>query len=160
MSLTSGQLVTLKNAINAETDTTFVGYRTSGATGAMADWYNLASTTDAWRSDVSAQDMDEASDYSSFDSVVAGKRDAWALFLQYSPRDMAKNKNRKVVTDVWGNATSGSIAESILQASVKKASKGEMVYGGSSATTGTVTAIKRHLVYTFRNEDIVLALAS
>jgi len=160
MTLTNAKLTTLKAAIAAETDTTFVGYRTSGATGAMADWYNLASTTDAWRDNVTAQEIDEASDYSSFDSVVAGKRDAWALFLQYAPRDMAKNKNRKVVTDVWGNATAGSIAESILQASVKKASKGEMVFGGSSATTGTVTAIKRNLVYTFRNEDIVLALAA
>lgn len=160
MPLKNVQLTTLKAAIAAETDTTFVGYRNSGATGAMADWYNLSSTTDAWRDNVTAQEIDEASDYSSFDSVAAGKRDAWSLFLQYSPRDMAKNKNRKVVTDVWGNATAGSIAESILQASVKKASKGEMVFGGSSATTGTVTAIKRNLVYVFRNEDIVLALAS
>lgn len=160
MSLTNAQYQTLKTAIASEVDSTFVGYRTAGATGAMADWYNLPSTTDAWRSDVSAQDMDEASDYSSFDAVAAGKRDAWALFLQYAPRNMAKNKNRKVVTDVWGNATSGSIAESILQASVKKASKGEMVYGGTSATTGTVTATKRNLVYTFQNNDIVLALAS
>lgn len=160
MSLTNAQLTTLKAAINAEADSTFVGYRNSGATGAMADWYNLPSTTDAWRNDVSAQEIDEASDYSAFDSVAAGKRDAWALFLQYSPRDMAKNKNRKVVADVWGNATGGSIAESILQASVKKASKGEMVYGGTSGTTGTVTALKRNLVYTFRNEDIVMALAA
>ena len=40
MALTPQQLPTLKAAIAAETDSTFVSYRDSGATGAMADWYN------------------------------------------------------------------------------------------------------------------------
>lgn len=160
MSLTTAQLQTLKAAIAAETNTTFVAYRTSGATGAMADWYNTKSNTDAWKVSMQAQELDEASDYSSFDSVVAGKRDAWDLFLRYAPRDMNKSKNRKVVTDVWGNATAGSIAEYILQAATEKATRGELVFGSTSATTGTVTAIKRNFVGTLFNQDIVDALGA
>lgn len=48
--LTPAQLQTLKAAIAAETDATFVGYRTQGATGLMAEWFNLASTFVVWRS--------------------------------------------------------------------------------------------------------------
>lgn len=160
MSLTTAQLQTLKAAIAAETNTTFVGYRTSGATGAMADWYNGKSNTDAWKTYMQAQELDEASDYSSFDSIIAGKRDAWDLFLRYAPRDMSRNKNRKVVTDVWGNAVASSIAEAILQASTEKATRGELVFGSTSATTGTVTAIKRNFIGQIYNQDILDALGA
>lgn len=49
MNLTSAQLQTLALAIAAETDPAFVSARTSGATGAMADFYNLLSTNIVWR---------------------------------------------------------------------------------------------------------------
>lgn len=156
--LTTAQLITLKAAILAETNATFVALRQQGATGAMADWLNTASATDAWRIDVAARDLDEASDYSAFDAVAAGKRDAWALFMLYAPRDMSRNKNRKVVTDVWGNAVASSIAESILQASTEKARRAELVFGGASSTTGTVTATKRNWVGLLSNEDVVTAV--
>jgi hypothetical protein len=93
---------------------------------------------------VAAKTLDEGADYSTFDSVAAGKRDAWSLFLQYARRDMSKNKNRKVVIDVWGNAIAASVAESILQASLVLATHAEAYLGGGSASTGTVTAIKRN----------------
>jgi hypothetical protein len=152
--------IVLKAAIAAETNSTFVALRNGGETGQMAAWYNADSTTNAWIESTASKVLDEASDYSSFDSIVAGKRDAWALFLQYAPRDMSKSKNRKVVTDVWGSAIASSIAENILLASTEKASLGELVFGSTSATTGTVTAIKRNWVGDFSNNDIVIALAS
>ncbi len=40
--LTDPQIVTLKAAINAETDPTFVSLREQGAVGAMTDWLNQA----------------------------------------------------------------------------------------------------------------------
>lgn len=158
--MTPTQLTTLKAAILAETNTTFVSYRNAGATGAMADWYNGNSNTDAWKTSVSAIDLDEAADYTSFDSIAAGKRDSWRFFLQYAPRDMSKAKNRKVVTDVWGNAVANSISEGILKSCTEKALKGELVYPTNSATTGTVTAVKRDFVGRILNQDIIDALGS
>jgi hypothetical protein len=156
--LTPAQLTTLKAAILAETNATFVAYRNGGVDSGMSEWYNEASTTDAWRIAVDAQTMDEASDYASFDTIVAGKRDSWGLFLQYAPRDFGRQKTRKVITDVWGNATAGSNAEEILQAGVEKATRGEMVFGGTAATTGTVTATKRNWVGRIETLDISKAL--
>ena len=49
----------LKAAIAAETDSAFVALRDSGQTGAMANWYNQASTTDAWLDYASANVLDE-----------------------------------------------------------------------------------------------------
>jgi hypothetical protein len=148
----------LKAAIAAETDSAFVALRDSGQTGALANWYNEPSTTDAWMVGASAMVLDEGADYAAFDSVVAGKRDAWKLFLTYAPRDMSKNKMRKVVTDVWGNAVAASVAESVLQGCLEKAKKGELVFGTTSATTGTVTGVKRNWVGSLTNDDIIKAL--
>jgi hypothetical protein len=43
--MTPAQLLTLKAAIAAETDPTFVALRNAGATGAMADFYNVSHAT-------------------------------------------------------------------------------------------------------------------
>jgi hypothetical protein len=148
----------LKAAIAAETDSAFVALRDSGQTGAMANWYNEFSTIDAWMPAVSAKILDEGADYSSYDTLAAGKRDSWDIFLRYGPRDMTKNKLRKVVTDVWGNAVAASISETILQGCLEKARKGELVFGVNSASTGTVTGEKRNWVGTLTNDDIIKAL--
>ena len=59
-------LPTLKAAINAETDPTFVGYRTSGSTGLMADWYKGASTFIVWRSTTPTNDIGAAITWANF----------------------------------------------------------------------------------------------
>lgn len=159
MILDATQLSTLKAAILAENNATFVTFRDSGATGAMAAWYNGDSNTDAWRTLVTPLQSDDAPDYSTFDALAAGKRDSWALFLGFT-RDYTRNKVRKWITDVWGNATAASNAETILLAGVEKAKRGEVVFGSTNATTGTVTGIKRNLIGTITNENIVSALAS
>jgi hypothetical protein len=162
MSLSPTQIVTLKAAIAAQTDPTFVGYRTSGATGAMAEWYNGIATPAqlVWRTSVPASDSDEASNWSEFDNITqAGKRDSWGYFFNF-PRDFSRNKVRKWITDVWGSATTGSNAEAILLAGTRNATRGEVVFGGTSATTGTVTALKLAFEGSIRNEDIVAALGS
>lgn len=158
MSLLSAQLIILKAAILAETNPTFVTYRNEGRTEDMRIWLDSDSNTDAWNDNVIAKTLDEAADYTTFDNIAAGKRDTWSIFLAYAPRDMSKNKNRKVVTDVWGSAVTSSISESILQSCIEKASRGELVFGGNDATTGTVTAIKREWVGSISREDIEAAL--
>lgn len=160
MSLTNQQIVALRAAINAEVDPQVVQWRTPATRddGSLRTWLNQPSATLAWGESVPAKSLDEGADYSTFDSIAAGKRDAWGLFLQYAPRDMSKNKNRKVVTDVWGNATAASIAESILQASTLLATRAEAYLGGASASTGTVTAIKRAWVGTVTLDEVAAVL--
>ena len=161
MPLTTAQLVTLKAAILAETNPTFVALRQAGATGQMAEWLNgtLAPNQSAWLSSASAMALDEGASYSLFDSIIAGKRDAWALFLRYAPRNMTRARNRKVVTDVWGNAIATSVAESILLASTRPITRGEGYLGGAAtATTGTVTALNLAWEGAISNDDVVQAV--
>ena len=159
--MTPSQLPILKAAIAAETDAAFVALRTAGATGAMADWYNVAISPaqKAWIKSQPASDSDDAPDYSTFDTIAAGKRESWAFFLAY-PRDFTRNKVRKWVTDIWGNASAGSSAEAILQAATRNAKRGEIVFGGSTKTTGTVAALDLNFVGEISNEDIVAALSA
>lgn len=160
MALTQTQAATLKAAILAETAPSFVEARTRGDDGFLAAFFNAPAspTLLAWRTAATARDLDEGADYSAFDSVQAGKRDAWALFLMYGPRDLTRQKARKVITDVWGNATAGSVAEAILQAGSRAATRGEKALGGNSpATTGTVTALRLTFEGSITSQDIVQA---
>ena len=161
MSLTTAQLVTLKAAILAETNATFVALRQAGATGQMAEWINgtLVPNQAAWLSVASSVALDEGASYSLFDTIIAGKRDAWALFLQYAPRNMTRARNRKVVSDVWGNAIAASVAESILLATTRPITRGEGYLGGSATgTTGTVIALNLAWEGSISNDDVVQAV--
>ena len=57
MPLSDSQIATFKTAILAETDPTLVSLRTAGATGAMTDWYNAASTFIVWKTRLTEQDI-------------------------------------------------------------------------------------------------------
>lgn len=141
MPLTSAQRTTLRTFIAA--DPTAAALSLAGNVPGLRDWLNASAGVTAWRAVCEAKTLDEGADYAAFDSVVAGKRDAWDLFLRYAPRDMGRNKNRKVVTDVWGNATAGSVAESILQAATETATRAQNAIGGTQRTTGAVSALDR-----------------
>ena len=60
MTLTNPQLQTLKAAIAAETDPTFVALRTANDSNGMADWYNGASTFVVWRTNVTRDETGNA----------------------------------------------------------------------------------------------------
>jgi hypothetical protein len=139
--MTPQQLATLKAAIIA--DATAGPLRTAGDTFSLLAWCNGAkAATPAWRVSVPIQDSDEAATYTTYDSLVAGKRDSWAIFLKFN-RNFSKNKVRNWITDVWGNATANSISEAILQAGTENATNAQAALGGTSRTTGTVTALDR-----------------
>lgn len=140
--LTPAQTVALKSAIVAESDPVFAAFRAEGNAGGMAAWFNAPSTPveAAWSSSVSRRDIDDAASYASFDTIAAGKRDAWAIFLDGAPRDMTKAKNRNLVVDVWG---SGAIARSILTACTRAITRAEKLLGGTATqTTDTIVALR------------------
>lgn len=162
MPLNNARLATLKAAIIAETDPVFVALRDAEATAAMASWYNqdAAPAEIAWGVSVDRRTLDEAATYTNFDALAAGKRDLWRIFLDGAPRDMGKAKNRNVITDVWGSATSSSIAEAVLHAATRNISRAEKLLGGTTtATTGTVTAKRLTWEGPLLAGDVVDALA-
>jgi hypothetical protein len=137
--LTSAQMTTIRAAIFASTDQAVIDAR-AGATrhdAFIETWLNGDSAQDAWMTSVDKKALFEAMDVSKFDTVAAGKRDAWRLLLDFAPIDFTRNKSRKAVEDVWG-----ADATAILTAVVRKATRAEQALGGTDATSSTVTAWK------------------
>lgn len=141
MALTAAQLQTLKTAIIA--DPTAGPMRTAGDSASLGIWCNGPSATLAWQSAVAPQVSDEAATYTLFDSIIAGKRDSWGIFLKFN-RDYTKAKIRNWIVDVWGTAIAASISESILIAGTVAATNAQNALGGTLKTTGTVSAITRN----------------
>lgn len=155
--LTPAQLQTLKTAILAETDPSVVQWRAPATRDdrSLADWYNAASTTAAWGTAVAVESVDDAVDYSTYDTLSAGKRDSWALFIA-RPRDFARNKTRKWTEDVFGASSANAVA--VLQAAIVKARRIEVVFGGNTKTSSGLSALDRSYVGTVGLEDISKAL--
>ena len=143
--LKPAQLATVCTACKA--DAACNNPRVAGDTITVLAWLNAAKAPAqlAWRVDMQPQEIDEAATYTTFDSLTQGKRDEWRIFIGYA-RNFGRNKNRSVVTDVWGAATAASVAEAILQAGTYNATNAQAAVGGTSKTTGTVTALD--LTYT------------
>lgn len=152
--LTPAQETTLANHIKASVDPAVIAARTIRNDVELQRLYNLPSATDAWILAMTDRDLFEVSDVTKFDGLTAGKRDAWRMMLDFAPIDMTRNKNRKAVQDVWGNTDSVAV----LQACVRKATLGETVFGGNSATTNTVTALKLNWEGTLSIDDVSYAL--
>lgn len=138
--LTTTQIVTLRAAVIA--DATAHALQAAGNLAGLLAWCNAASGTLAWLSATPTSAAEEAPTYTTYDSLAQGKRDSWVMFLR-SARDFGKNKIRNWIVDVWGNATAGSNSEAVLLAGTVAATNAQLVFGGPSRTTGTVTAIAR-----------------
>ncbi len=152
MSLTTAQETTLAAAIKANPDC--AAWLPTRVDSEIAAYYNANSTTDAWVSSMNGGSLFEATDVTKFDGLTAGKRDAWRLMLDFAPIDATRQKQRKAVQDVWGNADSVAV----LQSCTRKATKAEAVLGGNSATTNTVTALKLNWEGILSVDDVSRAL--
>ena len=87
---------------------------------------------------MSGVDLFEATDVTKFDGLVAGKREAWKLMLQFAPINFGKQKFRKAVTDAWGTTDS----KAILTDCTRPATNGEKYLGGTVVTENTIAACK------------------
>jgi len=151
--LTSAQQTTLVNALKASTDPVLAPLVVARDNVLIADWLNLLSDTDAWNEAMTANALFEAMDVTKFDTVAAGKRDAWRLFLDFAPHDFGKPAIRKVIEDVWGTAD----GVAVLQKCTRKATNGEVILGGSVETRNTVSATDLNAEGPFSVDDISLA---
>ena len=136
--LTENQKATLAAALRAETNAAVVAAMAIRNDVFLSEWCNTASATLAWNESVDRAALFDATHITKFDGLSAGKRDAWKLMLDNAPIDAGRNKIRKAVQDVWGNADSVAV----LQDCRRAATNAEVYLGGSDATTNTVTARK------------------
>ena len=157
MALTNAQYTTLANDIRANTNPTVIAALAIRADDTIRDWYNTDSATDAWESAVTRQTLFEAMNIAQFDGITAGKRDAWGLMLEQAyikPLDFGRNQLRNAVRDIWSTAQ----ADSILQACIRKATRGELLFGGNVETSGTISATDLSVEITLTTGDISKAL--
>lgn len=121
--------------------------RVAGSVNDVLGWLNAPRTPVAlaWHTAAPVAAVEEAPTYTAYDSLAAGKRDSWLVLLR-SPRDFTKAKTRAWITDVWGAATAASNAEAVLQAATYSATALQFAIGGTTRTTGTVSALD--LTYT------------
>lgn len=144
--LTAPQLATVCTAVKA--NPTANAARIAGDTVALMAWLNGARTpaVAAWYTAAPGALIEQAPSYTTYDSVVAGKRDSWVMFLR-NDRDFTRAKTRNWVVDVWGAAIAASNAEAVLLAGTFNATNTQHSLGGTTRTTGTVSALD--LVYPF-----------
>ncbi len=91
MALTPAQLTTLKAAILAETNNTFVGYRNNGQTDRMAGWLNQSGSTDAWMDAAERRTIFEAIDLTKFDALNGLDYPELAKIWEYPGDDVFDN---------------------------------------------------------------------
>lgn len=143
MDLKPAHRAALKSAILA--DPTLAAMATATDYDGITNALNLDASpvVKAWLTAAPARAIDEACNWTQFDTIQAGKRDSWTGRFFAFDRDFTRNKVRAWVTDVWGNATVGSNAEAILLAGTENASRAEGIIGGTVRTTNDVSALER-----------------
>lgn len=158
--LTPAQLATLKAAILAETDAEFVGYRNSGATGAMANWYNVSVPTFiVWKTNVSRNDVGKAFVASALAAITAGNNDRLSCFAIWNESVNPSRADQRAFFDDVFSVTAGATTRAALLALWKRAAtRAEKLLAtgtGSDASPATMT-----FEGDVSADDIVNALAS
>lgn len=142
--ISMAQIDSITAAVVVSVDPYVVQLRAMGdrglAVSMLRDWLNSPSSQTCWHDEVSGGDLEALTNFVTYDGLSAGKRDSWRLLTNNS-RDPRKAKIRKAIVDVWGAATAGSNAESILQGCTRMSSNAEKLVGGTIKTEGTVSAI-------------------
>ncbi len=137
--LNSAQLQTLKAAILAETDPTFVTYRTNGQTNQMAAWYNVASTFIAWRKSVQTAEVGKAVNYIAVEAMTDANRTRITTFYAMNP---ATFEPRSDIRTFWDNTFSGALGgqgqatrDALAALWRRAATRGEKLYATGTGTT-------------------------
>lgn len=145
MHLTDQQIITLKAAILAETNAEFVALRQAGAVGAMAAWYNSASTFRVWRTSVSRDDVTtDGFDWTQVDNLSVGQARIWELLFDNTSRTVnpAEAGKRAGISECWkGTAAKVAVATFVLGRCKRFATRGERLFvtgtgAGTDASPG------------------------
>lgn len=145
MNLNTTQLQTLKAAIAANADPAFVLLRNGGATSAMADWYNGASTFTAWKSAVPIAAVGIAFNSSELAGLTTANTNRLIVMANYSGGtfDPSKTDVRAGVDSVFSGAGGAQTRAALLALWKRVARLGEALFAagtGTDAVPGTFTA--------------------
>ena len=145
MALTTAQLQTLKAAIAAETDPTFVAYRTNGDNGMMAAFYNQPSSPAfiVWRTAVPQDEITQNGfDWVRVDNLSVGKARIWEWMFGNTLRvfNPSKANVRAGIEAVWkGTAADLAVRAAVYTHCKRAAKRCEALYStgtGSDAVPG------------------------
>lgn len=148
---------TLAAAIRANTDPAIVAAVAARNDDVIRDWYNLETSTDAWRSDIDGQALFEATPITVFDGISAGKREAWRLMIdqaQISPLDFGRPNLRAAVRDIWTTPN----GDAILTACRRKATRAELIFGGKVEASGAISATDLNVEIVLTSYDVSVSL--
>lgn len=145
--LSHAQLLTLKAAIQNETDPTFVGYRNANDRSSMAAWFNLASTTTVWRTAVSKRNImaSAAFDWTRVDNLSVGKARIWDQMFSIGDIDASQANIRAGIDATWvGTAADLAVRAAVYVQCKRFASRFEKLYavGTGSDASPAVMAIE------------------
>lgn len=167
--LTTEQLATLRAAILAETDATFVAARTAGATGAMADFYNQTASPAfyVWRRSLSRHAIltgtsDDGTTFAwaagAYISRSQGERDAFReMFSSTGSVDPSLASIQAAFNDIFSGTGGAGNRAHITAMSRRPVTRAERLFA-----TGTGSkAVPGNAVYegALRSDDISLALS-
>ena len=148
MALTTEQLQTLKAAIAAETDPTFVEYRTNGDNGGMAAFYNEASNPAfvVWRTSVSQDEITQNGfDWVRVDNLSIGKARIWEWLFDNPQRAINPSKLnvRAGIDECWkGTAPDLAVRAAVYVHCKRAATRAEQILAtgiGTDAVPGSFT---------------------
>ena len=148
---------TLAAAIRANTDPTIVAAVAARNDDAIRDWYNIQTATDVWRPDIDGEKMFDITPLSIYDGISAGKRAAWDLMIQQSriaPLDFGRPALRAAVRDIWPT----QYGDAILTACRRKATRAELLFGGSVEASGAISATDLAVEITLTSYDVSVSL--
>lgn len=187
---TTAQITALRNAIDAETDPVFVGYRNEGATGLMSQWFNQLTSPAhvVWSTGV---DVNTLLDAIAFDQYTPSQQPADATAAIFTARLLAiqtkqmnlqnmtigrdrincsRTRVREGLLDAVlaipsGNngalrSAAGTDGTRILNAMTRVALRGERIFATTSSTTGILTAFNLGYEGQISDQDVVRALNS
>jgi plastocyanin len=140
MQLTTAQLQTLKNDINANTDPEFAAFRTAGNAGQMAEWYNVDSTFIVFKPTELTTSIGDVISYVAVAALTDANVNKLNLFYTTQPSNFepAHADQRQYLADVFSGALGGAgqATRDALDALYRRAAlKGEKLYCTGTGTT-------------------------
>jgi hypothetical protein len=145
--LTNAQLLTLKAAIEAESDPTFLQAIADGNTPFVANWFNQASNPAfvVWRTSVTQDEiMQNGFDWTRVDNLSVGKSRIWEWLFSNEARSFNPSKLnvRAGIDAVWvGTAADLAQRAAVYVHCKRPATRGEKLYAtgtGTDAVPGTL----------------------
>lgn len=137
MPLSAAQLPALKAAISAETDPTFVTYRTNGQTGLMAGFFNADSTFVVWRTLVTIGELGDKINGTELASLSSADTTRLQAVVMLSPNGFNPGlaDRRQFFSDIFSGKPITLAA--LLAVSKRFATRGEKLYATGTGTNGS-----------------------